>query len=288
MTASTEENHLPLQPCGISAASSFSDVSSDGGKSTQTYYTQQYNVLSFEGHLPENVANLAHGFPLSVTSSMLNPQEPVTLSTLISHFLPQPDEAKRLVQLYLQQAPWFFGAVTEKQIEEEVMPMWYGVASSNGLSPTVTISNPRTGTSHDLALLFMIFCFGSLTDMDLPSPPENPISDKFYQLGKAALTLDPNAPAGNDHDLTAHFILLTLRCIDSWSTKSGILDRPPSVATVQTLSLMAIYEGLRGGENSIESTWLLFGLATKLAQSVRFFLHTGKMCEAHYSLDRFT
>jgi len=205
VTVSTEDDHLPLQPCGISATSSFSDVSSDGGKS---YYSQQFNVLSFDGHLPENVANLAHGFPLgpSVTLSMLNPNEPVTLSTLIAHFLPQPDEAKRLVQLYLQQAPWFFGAVTEKQIEEEVMPVWYGVASSNGLSPTATISKSRTGTSHDLALLFMIFCFGSLTDMDLPSPPDNPISDKFYQLGKAALTLDPNAPPGDDHDLSAHLL----------------------------------------------------------------------------------
>ncbi len=52
------------------------------------------------------------------------------------------------------------------------------------------------------------------------------------------------------------------------SAKNGVLDRPPSVATVQTLSLMAIYEGLCSGENSIESTWVLFGFATKLSQSV--------------------
>ena len=209
MTASTGDDHLPVQAYGISATSSFSDVSSDAGPSSQTYYTQ-YNVLALEGSLPENVANLAHGFPLapslppSVTSSMFKPHEPVTLSTLTTHFLPPPDEAKGLVQLYLQQAPWFFGAVTEKQIEEEIMPQWYEVASNNGLSPTVITGTPRTGTSHDLALLFMLFCFGSLTNMDLPAPPDNPISDKFYQLGKAALTLDPNAPAGDDRDLSVH------------------------------------------------------------------------------------
>ena len=33
---------------------------------------------------------------------------------------------------------------------------------------------------------------------------------------------------------------------------------------------MAIYEGICSGENSIESTWALMGLACKLAQSVSF------------------
>jgi Fungal specific transcription factor domain len=88
-------------------------------------------------------------------------------------------------------------------------------------------------------LLFVIFCFGSLTDMALPSAPDNPEAEQYYQLTKAALTLEP------------------------------VLERPPSVATVQALALMAIYEGLCSGENSIESTWALMGLATKLAQSVR-------------------
>jgi hypothetical protein len=36
---------------------------------------------------------------------------------------------------------------------------------------------------------------------------------------------------------------------------------------------MAIYEGICSGDNSIESTWALMGLACKLAQSVSFFFH---------------
>lgn len=58
---------------------------------------------------------------------------------------------------------------------------------------------------------------------------------------------------------------------DPKTSRNGILERPPSVATVQTLSLMAIYEGICSGENSIESTWALMGLACKLSQSVSFF-----------------
>jgi hypothetical protein len=46
------------------------------------------------------------------------------------------------------------------------------------------------------------------------------------------------------------------------------MDRPPTVSTVQAFSLMAIYQGLVANQDSIESTWAMMGLATKLAQSV--------------------
>jgi hypothetical protein len=72
------------------------------------------------------------------------------------------------------------------------------------LSPSITTTStgtsgqahPRVGNSHDLALLFMIFCFGSLTDVNLPSPPDNVPAERFYQLTKVSLTLDPQAGAG--------------------------------------------------------------------------------------------
>lgn len=75
---------------------------------------------------------------------------------------------------------------------------------NTSLSPSVTTTStstsgqahPRVGNSHDLALLFMIFCFGALTDVNLPSPPDNIPAEKFYQLTKVSLTLDPQAGAG--------------------------------------------------------------------------------------------
>lgn len=109
-------------------------------------------------------------------------------------------------------------------------------------SSTSAVHNGRTGGAHDLALLFMVFCFGALTDVNLPAAPDNMQSERYYDLTKVGLNLE------------------------------GLLDRPPSVATVQALSLMGIYEGMRSGENSIESTWALMGMATKLAQSVRSIL----------------
>jgi hypothetical protein len=69
-------------------------------------------------------------------------------------------------------------------------------------SPSVTTTSagtsgqqPRLGNSHDLALLFIIFCFGSLTDVDLPSPPDNIPAERYYQITKVSLMLDPQAGA---------------------------------------------------------------------------------------------
>ncbi|KAH6891768.1 hypothetical protein BKA70DRAFT_1326074 [Coprinopsis sp. MPI-PUGE-AT-0042] len=125
-------------------------------------------------------------------------------------YRPGIDEAVRLYQLYLEQAPWFFGAVTRRQLEEEVLPLWQ-----------------RHTT---LALLFIIFCFGSMTDMAMPPAPNNPEADQL---------------------LRATHLDATTRRVDG-----------------QALALMGILRGHLGKENSIETTWVLFGLATKLAQSV--------------------
>lgn len=203
--------------------------------------------VGWQSELPQSIMNLSAAFPLA--SSMYHPS--IDLDHFVRNYLPNWHEAWRLCELYLEQAPWFFGAVTKRQLHEEILPLWYQEApkpapalspvstpSSNGGSPALSSASTARGGAHDLALLFVIFCFGALTDMAMPPAPDNPEAEQFYQLTKAALTLEP------------------------------VLARPPSVVTVQTLSLMAIYEGLCSGENSIESTWALMGLATKLAQSV--------------------
>ena len=187
--------------------------------------------------LPASIRNLSSSFPLS--SSDNSPV--IDLDNLIKSFVPPWQEAWRLCELYLDQAPWFFGAVTEKQLLEEILPLWYQEAAQSGPSkpPLNEGSSPSRASAHELALLFMIFCFGAYTDISLPAAPDNPDAEQYFQLTRAALSLEP------------------------------VLERPPSVATVQALSLMAIYQGMCSGDNSIECTWALMGMATKLAQSVR-------------------
>ncbi|EKM78436.1 hypothetical protein AGABI1DRAFT_121521 [Agaricus bisporus var. burnettii JB137-S8] len=181
------------------------------------------STSSFNMSETDSIAALSASFPLGTNSFQ---SIHVDMDYLLSHHLPQWEDAWKLAQLYLEQAPWFFGAVTKKHLMEEILPMWYYEARG------------FVGVAHDLSLLFMIFCFGALTDISLPPTPENALSEHYYQLTKASLVLEP------------------------------VLERPPSVATVQALSLMAIYEGICSREGSIERTWSLFGLAGKLAQSI--------------------
>ncbi|KAH9914122.1 fungal-specific transcription factor domain-containing protein [Fomitopsis serialis] len=122
--------------------------------------------------LPASLARLTTSFP-SAPSDI--PAE--DMQELIEEHLPPWPRAAQLCDLYLEQAPWFFGAVTRRQLLEEILPLFYDEAAE-------------------------------------------------------------------------------------------VLERPPSVVTVQTLSLMAIYQGLVADENSIESTWALMGLSSKLAQSI--------------------
>ena len=192
--------------------------SSNSSTSTPTpfYYTHSPIPIPipFAG-LPPTYAHIASSFPFGYSPSFtippninINGTAKPTLQSLIAHFLPPYDEATRLCGLYLQQAPWFFGAVREEQIGGEMLPMWYGVGESafcgsgNGQSQSQSQGGSQGGiasgsgggglggTSHDLALLFMIFCFGHTTDVNLPAPPENLPADKYYQLAKVALTVD--------------------------------------------------------------------------------------------------
>jgi hypothetical protein len=198
----------------------------------------------WQPQLPSSVQTLSSSFPLSSCSP------PFIDLDYLKSFIPPWHEAWRICELYLDQAPWFFGAVTEKQLLEEVLPLWYPDAPLKAPlkaplpdmseNPGAAASSAKVG-AHELALLFMIFCFGAYTDVSLPPAPDNPDAERYFQLSRAALSIEP------------------------------ILERPPSVSTVQTLSLMAIYQGMCSGENSIESTWALMGMATKLAQSVSIF-----------------
>ena len=99
-----------------------------------------------------------------------------------------------------------------------------------------------------IALLSIILTIGSLVDKNLPPAPHNAQAEHYYQLTQAALTTIPS--------------------VYGTETSPSVLERAPSIATVQTLSLMAIYQGMAMKDDSIESAWTLMSIATKLAQSV--------------------
>jgi hypothetical protein len=205
--------------------------------------------------------------------------------------------------------------VTHEQLEGEVLAVWFPEESAGAPHASATprdASLPPAGSAHDLALLFVILCFGALGDTRVLFPgataqdglrPGESIIDVDGSPKTSSASSNHASPLNNNnassssnhtspslnHTTTsnntsngntlspAHWYRLTKAAL----ILSPVLEGPPSVVTVQTLALMAIYEGLCAGENSIESTWAIFGLATKLAQNVSlssfslssFFIH---------------
>ncbi|KAL1748296.1 fungal-specific transcription factor domain-containing protein [Schizophyllum fasciatum] len=211
----------------------------DSPESTPPLPSAQVPGQSYDG--PSPVHHFSNMFPFEPTYAS------VSFAQLRS-YLPRWERASTLFHLYLEVGPWFFGVVTKGQVQEEIIPLWYPKPDTANASPTTHFPstplspggpapNPKENP-HELAVLFMVFCFGALTDLDLPPAPDNPDAEMYYSLSKAAIALEP------------------------------LLDRSPSIATVQTLAMMGIYEGLRNKDNGIEATWMLMGMACKMAQSV--------------------
>ncbi|EIW53168.1 uncharacterized protein TRAVEDRAFT_39946 [Trametes versicolor FP-101664 SS1] len=224
---------------------------SEDEKPQLTLSTVAHTSNMHPGLSPE-LNRLAATFPSGPTNLPI-----YDLQDLMQGYLPPWQRAVELRDLYLEQAPWFFGAVTKRQLDDEVLPLFYEEAAEE-LRARVQMGSSAVGkgalgttseafnlpgastqsSSHDMALMLVVFCFGALTDPSLPPAPNNEEAATYYQLTRAALSLEP------------------------------VLDRPPSVTTVQALSLMGIYQGMVADEHSIETTWALMGLSSKLAQSV--------------------
>ncbi|KAK0461217.1 fungal-specific transcription factor domain-containing protein [Desarmillaria tabescens] len=94
---------------------------------------------------------------------------------------------------------------------------------------------PPPLSCHKLAVLFLVFGLGALVDLTLP--PYNTEADNYFDLGCAALNL--------------HHIF-----------------KNPEMATVQAVSLMAVYVSHGGRRFSVDGAWTLTSMAAKLAQSL--------------------
>lgn len=158
---------------------------------------------------------------------------------LKSH-LPSYDYARAICETYYDQVSWLTCVLTRSQLMHEMLPAIYrrcGNTSSpfslrNMLSPHGSYAGP-----HDLALVFIVLAIGSLVQYH----PFTDIAEHFQQLAYAAIKMQ------------------------------SVLDNP-SLATIQTLHLMSLYNGLAGNDskndNCIELTWALRMMAAHLAQSI--------------------
>lgn len=169
--------------------------------------------------LPSDVPWLYHTFPFSATNS----QSIIDVRESLLASLPDATKARRLTRLYYRHAAWMYTPIPETEFYQTIFSRVYEQPPS---------ADVEIIDSHRLAVLFLVFALGTLLDLDLPSL--NSEATTYYQLGRAALSLD------------------------------SILESQ-SIPAIQALLLMSHYMFLSFIEGP---RWALMGLAVKIAQSV--------------------
>lgn len=178
--------------------------------------------------LDHELANLSITFPLNVIQDGAD----VILSKIEKHLPPHP-RAWALCEAYLEHFTWWFRPIKRDElIDEFLTPIYKCVAD-----PTARAYLPgqETRCPHRLAVLYFVLAVGALVDLTLPAC--NVEAEKYFQLGRAALSL------------------------------RSIFDSP-EIETVQAVSLLAAYQSACSRRYSHDGAWSIISLAVKLAQSV--------------------
>ncbi|KAL0949720.1 hypothetical protein HGRIS_009759 [Hohenbuehelia grisea] len=178
----------------------------------------------------EDIARLSNMFPFGAEGSW-NVEE--ALDMLFSH-LPSQPRAWALCETYLEQATLTCRPLQRSEIVDDILsPIYKHIKDRGSCTPVPSV--PSSISPHKLAVLFMIFALGALVDLTLTDFDVE--SENFYHLSRASLSL------------------------------RSIFDSP-EISTVQAILLMASYHNMGGRRFSMDSSWGLQSLSSKLAQSM--------------------
>ncbi|KAF9450696.1 hypothetical protein P691DRAFT_664764 [Macrolepiota fuliginosa MF-IS2] len=189
--------------------------------------------------LSPDLENLSNLFPFT----RVNMPNTTSLSILESHF-PHKERATSLFESYCNHASYFYRPIKREELFTIILPSMYD--ATNHPSPYNEASPPPDCDTqgqplvdhkrpHDLATVFFVLALGALFDLNLP--PYNTEAEHFYDLGRAALSLQAAYES-------------------------------PSINTVQAMGLMATYHSSAGRKYSRDSAWCIMSFAAKLAQSI--------------------
>ncbi|KAF5316353.1 hypothetical protein D9619_006856 [Psilocybe cf. subviscida] len=184
--------------------------------------------------LAQEVDKLADLFPFS---TKIRP-DPKGLE-LVKSSLPPRERAQELCKAYIEHASYFFRPIKAGEPLDLLLISIYGKqAGAPEMSSEEFDRNTADITSnipHSLATLYFVFALGSLLDLNLK--PFNGEAEKYYDLGRASLSL------------------------------RTVYDSP-NMFSVKALGLMATYHSLAGRKYSRDSAWCVMSFAAKLAQSI--------------------
>jgi hypothetical protein len=162
------------------------------------------------------------GFPAAIEEAL----------DLMYEFLPPQPRAWSLCEIYYEHVTFVFNPIKREELINEILSPVYKFLKSreNGTPELIHPVSP-----HQLAVLFIVFALGTLTDLTVPFL--HPDAKKYFHLCKAALSCRP--------------------VIDS-----------PEISTIQAITLMAVFHNFGPSTTTLDGAWVLISLAVKLGQSV--------------------
>lgn len=154
-------------------------------------------------------------------------QNTFTLSVLESH-LPPAERLTSLFESYCNHGSYFYRPIKREELFNIILPRIHTIPKSPSLLSETSRSDgepERESTvihtqPHELATIFFILALGALLDLNLP--PYNQEAEYFYDLGRAALSLQA-------------------------------VYESPTIHAVQAMGLMATYHTLAGSQYSRDS-----------------------------------
>ncbi|KAJ7638720.1 fungal-specific transcription factor domain-containing protein [Roridomyces roridus] len=178
--------------------------------------------------LSVEIAKLSNSFPFSAGGP------PDRALDLLFDYLPEQPRAWALCETYMEQCSWQFRPITRDEIIDDFLTPIY--KSLRDLKSWTGEGDFQHSISpHRLAVMFMLFGLGALVDLTLE--PHNVESERYYHASRASLAL------------------------------RSVFDSP-EMATVQAILLMSAYRSMGGRNYTMESSWSLVCLGSKLAQSL--------------------
>ena len=154
---------------------------------------------------------------------------------LLETFLPSMDSAMQLCTSYIDHATFFFRPIKRDELFESLLPEVYNAAAGRrtvrldaGSSPCSDLeeghSNMRRSTPHALASLYFIFALGAL--LDLKRVPFNADAERFWDLGRAALSLRSVYESANMDTVQAMGLMATYHTLagKKYSRDSAVCD----------------------------------------------------------------
>ncbi|KAL0953461.1 hypothetical protein HGRIS_004693 [Hohenbuehelia grisea] len=179
-----------------------------------------------ESSQPSEIPWLSYSFPFSPPVSKTSDDIRITLYNM----LPTATVARKYCDNYYRRAAWMYTPVPEIDFYESVFRSVY---------PQETAQSGSV-SSHNLALLYVVLALGAL--LDLERPGDTTEATHYYQLGRAALSLES-------------------------------IFEEQSIPAIQALMVMCHYMFLSHIDGP---RWAIMGLVVKLALSVGLHRDSGK------------